>query len=77
MTTVKVAEGQTIWDLGMQYYGSVEGAGQLFHDNPAVSFDTDLEAGQELLINEEIVVDKSVLDTIKKEAIQINTGSNE
>jgi hypothetical protein len=74
MTTIEVEKGQTIWDVACQYYGSAEGAGQVFHDNADVSFDTDLEPGQMLLIDETKVVDAKVVKYLKDNGIKLNTG---
>lgn len=45
MAQYKVQGGQTIWDIAIQLYGSIEGAFDLFMSNPKLNMTTDLKAG--------------------------------
>ena len=50
---IKVIDGQSIWDIAVQEYGSVEGVKQLIIDNPLIcNFETNLPAGALIIITE-------------------------
>lgn len=52
---VKAKQGQTIYDVALQYYGAaVEGVVVLMEDNKGFSFDTELEPGQVIEIRSEV-----------------------
>jgi hypothetical protein len=54
-----VLEGQSVWDLALQEYGSPEGVGQLMIDNPGLlDFENSPVAGTKILIDETKVIDK-------------------
>lgn len=51
--TIKVVEGQTLFDIALQEYEQVEGVMLLLEDNPDFDLNTALEPGDELVIREE------------------------
>lgn len=51
MRTIEVTLNQSVSDLAIQYYGSIEGVFLILEDNPRVTSVNDrLQAGQEILI---------------------------
>lgn len=50
---VEVAENQTLFDICLKYYGSLEGLAQLERNNPGVL--NGVAAGQKLTISGEII----------------------
>lgn len=73
MKTITIHSGQNILDICLQEYGSVEALMQLARDNN-MSIDAELQAGQELLIDENNIVDKQVAALFARDNIKINTG---
>ena len=59
--TVKVLDGQTIWDIAIQEYGSIEAIFQLMQDNSSLSLAVPLVGGVLLKLNG-IPVNKPVAD---------------
>lgn len=53
MQSIEVKEGQTIFDIALQYYGAAEGVIKLIEDNPTLSLTSELESGQVLSILQE------------------------
>lgn len=59
MKKVTVIEGQSIWDISLQQYGSIEGVFQLLMDNSQFeNVNSDIFPGMELLVSESIVNNK-------------------
>lgn len=48
---IKVQNNQTVWDIALQEYGSIDGAWILLRENPSIDLDVDLIPGTLLLIN--------------------------
>lgn len=67
MITITVENNQSMWDVAIQRYGSASKVDQLIKDNPdKVNFQNNLAPGTKLLINEDLIVDKKLVDTYKK-----------
>lgn len=49
---VKVENNQTIWDIALRHYGSIDGAFKILQDNPALDLDVDLVQGTLVNINQ-------------------------
>jgi hypothetical protein len=49
---VKVENNQTIWDLALRHYGSIDGAFKILQDNPTLDLDVDLVQGTLVNINQ-------------------------
>lgn len=62
MATYTVKYGQSIFDVAMQKYGSLEGVELLFRDNPSLCFDSDLQVGQLLNVEEGDVLESEVVN---------------
>lgn len=57
MKRILVGNNQSIWDIAVQEYGSVEGVKQLILDNPIkCDFEKSIAAGTELIITKEPIV---------------------
>lgn len=75
---VTVKSGQSIFDIALQEYGSVEGVYNLMQDNPAriPSLDVDLLPGDVLLIGSD-PVQKDVTDYYTRNSVFPATRSEE
>lgn len=67
-----VQEGQSIWDVVLLKYGTIEEIGTFLADNTDLTFNTDLTALQEVVINTDVVGDQ----TIKNNYIITNFVTN-
>ena len=67
MIQITVENNQSIWDLALQYYGAPDAVLQLILDNPdKINFNNNIAPGTKLMINEDLVVDKQVVDNYQK-----------
>jgi len=71
--TYIVSEGQNLFDVAIETYGSIEGVFQLFADNE-LGFDHVLFSGQELLVNRNIVTDLVMRNYYEERELRVNTG---
>ena len=69
MKTITVQDRQTIWDIAMQEYGSVEGVFELIDDNPGLTIDSNLTGGQLLKIKS-APVDIATLNYMQQNGIK-------
>ncbi len=75
MKKIRIQEGQSVYDIAIQYYGGIEGIFQIIQDNPGVDLEQ-LQPGMELLVSEIAIIERvyeyvsapPVLPT-KKEAV--------
>lgn len=74
MSRIKVQLGQTLFDVALQHYGSLEGIKDLMRKNPTVvtSFEVELEGGQGLEVGE--VIDQDVVDFLNERRSVPATG---
>jgi hypothetical protein len=73
--TLIVDINQSIWDLAIQHYGSPDGVMQLMLDNPTkIDFQNNITPGTEVLIDESKVLNKQIVDSIKKTGIAPASG---
>ena len=56
MTTVKATINQSIFDVCIQYYGSMSYMGKLLSDNTSYSYDSIIRVGDEFVIDEAVGV---------------------
>lgn len=63
---IKVAEGQNVYDLALQYYGSMERAMDIVQDNDFDSLDVRLITGQEINIDFEKVDNPDIVKFYSK-----------
>lgn len=78
MNSIKVFEGQTIYDIVIQEYGCFEAIFLLLEDNSSLNIDSELTAGQSLNIRSEvpeITADNiNVIQYFKTKNIKPNSG---
>lgn len=74
MGKYKVIQGQNIYDVALHIYGSVEGVTDLLVNNESVSFDTDLNTGDELVYSDDYQINKEVVAYYKMHAITPASG---
>lgn len=55
-----VQEGQSLYDVALQKYGTLDELFTIFVDNPTIDINTDLQALTELLIDDTIVGDEEI-----------------
>lgn len=55
-----VAEGQSVYDVALMKYGTLNELFQLFVDNPTININSDLTAGTVLLIDDTIVGEENI-----------------
>jgi hypothetical protein len=67
---VIVKERQTIWDLAIQEYGSVDGAFKILADNLGIDLETDLVPNSILLINSD-PINKDVVNYLVEKSISL------
>ena len=72
---IKVLERQTIWDLAIQEYGSIDGAFKILSDNPTLDLATDLVPGTLILINS-LPINKDVVNTLIEKGIVLANKSS-
>lgn len=75
MKRIIIDNNQSIWDLAIQYYGSVDGIKQLILDNPTkLNLETNIIPGTEIIIREEMVINKAMVDYLNKKGITCATA---
>jgi len=76
-----VEEGQDIYDLCIQEYGSINAVFLLLRDNPQVDFIRKLIAGEKLVfrlnVPDEVPLDKNVLAYFRTQQIRVNSNEQE
>lgn len=76
MSKVNVADGQTLWDIALQEYGSVEGVFILMAENPFVgNINQELEPGIQLNVKSEPIA-KDVKSYYQRNRVHPTSGSN-
>ena len=74
MKQVIIQEGQSLVDVALQELGSIEGLFALLGANPGLDLDSDLEAGQKVLVNESDIVNQDIVDYYHRKGISPNGG---
>jgi hypothetical protein len=78
ITFVTVQEGQSIWDLAVQVYGSNEGAQALIELNPDVlDFENSPVAGTKLVVDDARIINKDVVRLVKENGVLPNNGTDD
>lgn len=67
MQKYNVTKRQNLYDVAIAIHGSVEGIFDLLVNNPDLSFDTVLEAGDELNWDEDFVINSDIVNTLENE----------
>lgn len=74
MPKYKVKGSQTLFDIALHLYGTIEGLFDLLISNPKLSMATDLIAGQELEYHEDFIINQGIVDKFAEENIVIVNG---
>lgn len=74
MPTYKAQANQTLYDIALQLYGTIEGLFDLLISNPDINMIMDLTPGQELEYHEEFVINQSIVDKFKEGGTSIVNG---
>lgn len=74
MRNIEVEKGQTLYDIALQYYGSVEAVIFILADNPSVSLDDELSEKQKIIIRQNSDQPK-VVAWYNQEKIKPNSGT--
>ena len=69
--TIIVFEGQNLFDIALQEYGSVEGIKAVLQLNPSIDINSVLLAGQSLVVDTDQVINQNVIAEIQ--AAKVNT----
>lgn len=72
-----VQEGQNIFDVVLQKYGTLDELFTIFVDNPTLTINTDLLGLQEVLIDSEIVGDEDIKNNYLTTLRVTNNADNE
>ncbi|TAE33328.1 MAG: LysM domain-containing protein [Candidatus Kapaibacterium sp.] len=75
MDKVKAEYGQTLLDISLQNYGSIETMFELAKDNGLDSITIDVAQGQEFVIDSGKVISADVAAYYTRENFRLNTGS--
>ncbi len=70
-----VLNGQTLEDIAIQAYGSIDGVGKIVQDNSGLSWDSELSTGQIIFIEKDYYINKDVFNYLKARDIKPATGS--
>lgn len=74
MSYYKVTAGQNLYDVALHIYGSVEGVTDLLMNNPSLSFNDKLNAGDTLLYSDGLVINPEVTAYYKNQRIVPSGG---
>jgi len=75
MGSVIVIEQQSIFDIAIQQYGSVEGVVQLMDDNTNLTFNSNIIPGQNLIVSDE-AIDVDIVNYFRKKQLKVATKGN-
>lgn len=74
MKQITVENNQSIWDLAIQHYGSVDGIKQLILDNPSkLNLSDGVVPGTKIIIRDEMIANKVIVDYLNKNRIKLAT----
>ncbi|GAA4825642.1 LamG-like jellyroll fold domain-containing protein [Algivirga pacifica] len=71
---ITITEGQNLIDLAITYYGTAEAVSQLIADNPSVSINQVMRAGDSLIIDTDNVVNDNIVSYLASNKTRVNTG---
>jgi hypothetical protein len=71
---VIVQSGQTLFDIALQEYGSIAGVFQLADDNGIDNITDELAVGSVLIVSDEFIVNKNIVDFYKNNRITSATA---
>lgn len=71
-----VTAGQSIYDIALHLYGSIEGITDLMISNPALSLEDTLHTGQELLYSDDFEIDSDIVAWYSNNSIRPAGGEH-
>lgn len=71
LVEIMVRQGQSIFDIANQYYGSIEGMQWLIEDND-ISLDQELQFGDKLKIRKGQYINKRIVEQLTNQIIATN-----
>lgn len=74
---VEISPYQSIYDLAVQHYGSAEGVGLLLELNPDLNFDETPTVFSIIKIDQDKIINKSIVDYFERNEIVIATSSDD
>lgn len=74
MPIYKVKGSQTLFDIALHLYGTIEGVFDLLISNPKLNMTVDLVAGQELEYHNEFVINQGIVDKFAEDDMTIING---
>lgn len=74
MATYKVKGGQTLFDIALHLYGTIEGLFDLLISNQELSMTSNLVPGMELEYHEEFIINQGIVDKFEDEGMIIANG---
>lgn len=69
MAIHKVTNGQNIWDISVQLYGTIEGVFDLLISNPHINLTTNLTAGMELVYHDYFILNEGIVSSLKTDGL--------
>ena len=60
MSVLKIQEGQSVFDVILQEFGTLENIGDFLTDNPTLTVNDELESGDEVEINSDNLGDEDI-----------------
>jgi hypothetical protein len=69
MSSIIVLYGQSLFDIAVQEYGSIEAVFQLADDNDIYDITAELSPGTELIIDKNMIIDTNVVNYYKNNNI--------
>jgi hypothetical protein len=73
-STINIVEGQTIFDVALQHFGSIEGVFELMEQNGLTTVNADITAGDKLKLNIDEPIDKAIATYFKNNQITVSSG---
>lgn len=78
LSEYRVRDGQSLFDVSIQCYGNIDQVYRLIEENLSVlpnGLETDLAGGTILIINDEHIVDETIVNNLKLTDRTISTGN--
>jgi hypothetical protein len=75
MTAITIRDGQSIFDIALQFYGDVSGALKVVQDNGLANLNAQLYGGQTIFIDEAFTIDEALATYFRQQEIIHNTST--
>ena len=75
MLLIEIKQGQTLVDIALQYYGDSLSVFDLAKDND-IDISEELTTGQTLIIYQDKIINKRVVEQLKNEILATKTDEN-